>query len=85
MLGSDAQLCVFGCGEVETAHHLFVSCPIFRELWSLVRAWVGVRGANPFHVSDHFLQFTCLAGGATSRRSFMQMLWLLCILFFLSK
>jgi len=38
MLGTDAQLCVFGCGEVETAQHLFVSCHIFRELWSHVRA-----------------------------------------------
>jgi len=32
MLGHDAQLCVVGCGEVETAQHLFVSCPIFSEL-----------------------------------------------------
>jgi hypothetical protein len=79
MLGSDAQLCVSGCGEVETAHHLFVSCPIFGKLWCLVRAWVGVNGADPFYVPDHFLQFTNLAGVAASRRSFMQMLWLICV------
>jgi len=71
MIGTDAQLCVSGCGEVETAHHLFVSCPIFRELWSLVRAWIGVCGADLPYVPDHFHQFTLLAGGATFRRSFM--------------
>lgn len=56
-----------------------VSCPTFRELWSHVRAWVGICGAGPLHVSDHFLQFTYLAGGAKSRHSFMQLLWLLCV------
>jgi len=57
MMTHDAQLCVSGCGEVETAQHLFVSCPIFRELWSRVRDWVGVGGADPLVVSDHFHQF----------------------------
>lgn len=79
MINEDVQLRVSGCGEVEIAQYLFVSCPIFRELWSHVREWVGVCGADPFSVSDHFLQFTYLAGGATSRRSFMQLLWLLCV------
>ncbi|XP_024628617.1 uncharacterized protein [Medicago truncatula] len=70
-------MCVSGCGEVETTQYLMVSCPIFRELWSHVRAWVGICGADPLYVSDHFLQFTYLAGGAKSRHSFMQLLWLL--------
>jgi len=78
MITEDVQLCVSGCGEVETAQHLFVSCPIFRELWSHVREWVGVCGVDPFSVYDYFLQFTYLAGGATSS-SFMQLLWLLCV------
>jgi len=30
MLTQDAQLCVSGCGKMETAQHLFVSCPIFK-------------------------------------------------------
>jgi len=37
-----------------------------------------VCAADPFNISDHFLQFTFLAGGAMFRHSFMQMLWLLC-------
>jgi len=72
-------LCVAGCGEVETAQHLFVSCPIFSELWRHVREWIGVCGADPIDVSDHFLQFTYLTGGAATRRSFMQLLCLLCV------
>ncbi|GAU44068.1 hypothetical protein TSUD_368800 [Trifolium subterraneum] len=38
----DSQLCVTGCGEVETAQHLFLCCSIFAPLWSLFRAWVWV-------------------------------------------
>jgi len=51
----DAHLCVSGCGEVETTQHLFVSCPIFRDLWQHVRAWIGVNGADPFDTADHFV------------------------------
>ncbi|GAU40500.1 hypothetical protein TSUD_189820 [Trifolium subterraneum] len=36
-----AQLCVSGCGEVETAQHLFLSCSMFGSLWSLVSSWIG--------------------------------------------
>jgi hypothetical protein len=31
-----AHLCVFSCGEVESAHHLFLSCSTFGPLWALV-------------------------------------------------
>jgi len=77
MLGQDAQLCVAGCGEVETAQHLFVSCPIFSKLWHHVRAWIGVSGVDPIDVSDHCLQFTYLTGGTTTKRSFMHLVWVL--------
>jgi len=79
ILGQDAHLCVSGCGEVETTQYLFISCPIFSELWHLVRAWIRMSGVDPVDVSDHFLQFTHLIGGAATRRSFMQLLWLLCV------
>lgn len=32
IISPEAQLCVSGCREVETAQHLFVTCIIFREL-----------------------------------------------------
>jgi hypothetical protein len=75
----DATLCVTGCGGVETAHHLFLSCPVFAPLWSLVRSWVGISSADPLVLQDHFVQFTYSAGGSRARRSFMQLLWLCCI------
>jgi hypothetical protein len=33
----DSQLCVTGCGGVETTHHLFLSCSVFTSLWHLIR------------------------------------------------
>jgi hypothetical protein len=36
------HLCVSGCGEVESAHHLFISCGTFGSLWALVRSWIGI-------------------------------------------
>jgi hypothetical protein len=53
----DAQLCVTGCGGVETAHHMFLSCPVLASLWCLVRNWVGISSADPFQIQDHFVQF----------------------------
>jgi hypothetical protein len=76
ILAQEAQMCVAGCGEVETAQHLFVSCSIFCELWHLVRDWLGVSRADPSEVATHFHQFTYLVGGSINRRSFMQLLWL---------
>jgi len=79
ILVQDAHLCVSGCGKVETTQHLFVSCPIFRDLWQHVRAWIGVSGVDLFDTSDHFVQFLYLLGSATKNRSFMQLLWLACV------
>ncbi|GAU18975.1 hypothetical protein TSUD_178920 [Trifolium subterraneum] len=33
--------CVSGCGAVESAQHVFLSCSTFGSLWSLVSSWVG--------------------------------------------
>jgi len=79
ILTPDAHWCVSGCGAVETSQHLFVSCPIFGELWLRVRAWIGIVGADSYDIADHFVQLSYLAGVTASKRSFMQLLWLLCI------
>lgn len=68
-------MCMTGCEEVEMAQHLFLSCSIFRELWPLVRAWIGVFGDDPLDIRDHFHQFIYLSGGS----AIMQLLWLLCV------
>jgi len=38
----DAQSCVAGCGQNETAEHLIIHCPTFDSLWQLVKSWLGV-------------------------------------------
>ncbi|MCH93831.1 kinesin-like protein, partial [Trifolium medium] len=64
---------------VETAQHLFLTCPVFAPLWSLIRTWVDIFSVDPFLLQDHFVQFTHSAGGPRARRSFLQLLWLCCI------
>jgi hypothetical protein len=36
ILPPDLHLYVSGCGDIETAHHLFLSCDTFGSLWALV-------------------------------------------------
>ncbi|GAU10297.1 hypothetical protein TSUD_420400, partial [Trifolium subterraneum] len=38
----EAQSCVAGCGALESAQHLFISCSTFGSLWTSVRSWLGV-------------------------------------------
>ncbi|GAU37807.1 hypothetical protein TSUD_276240 [Trifolium subterraneum] len=71
--------CVSGCGSVESAHHVFISCSMFGSLWSLVSSWVGSAPVTTQTLSDHFVQFTSSAGGTRARRSFMQLIWLACV------
>ncbi|GAU20762.1 hypothetical protein TSUD_84800 [Trifolium subterraneum] len=71
--------CVSGCGSVESAHHVFISCSMFGSLWSLVSSWVGSATVTAQTLSDHFVQFTTSAGGTRARRSFMQLIWLACV------
>ncbi|PNX54725.1 cytochrome p450, partial [Trifolium pratense] len=41
ILSSATHHCVSGCGEVESAQHLFLFCSTFGALWSLVSSWIG--------------------------------------------
>ncbi|GAU48175.1 hypothetical protein TSUD_369390 [Trifolium subterraneum] len=79
IITSEAQACVAGCGGMETAQHLFISCSIFGSLWSSVRSWIGFSSVDPHNLTDHFLQFTFLSGGLSVRRSFLQLIWLVCV------
>ncbi|GAU41139.1 hypothetical protein TSUD_288280 [Trifolium subterraneum] len=75
----EAQSCVAGCGALESAQHLFISCNTFGSLWSSVRSWLGVSSADPLDLADHFRQFTFIVGGVRARRAFLQLIWLICI------
>jgi hypothetical protein len=70
------SLCVSGCDEVESIHHLFLNCNIFGSLWYLVRDWVEVSSVDPKSTVDHFHHYAYLSGGPKKRQSFMHLLWL---------
>lgn len=72
-------MCVAGCGVEESAAHLFMHCGVFGSLWQQVRAWIGVEGVDPFTINEHFIQFIHYTGFSKARRSFLQLLWLLCV------
>jgi hypothetical protein len=78
ILPTTAQLCVSGCDEVETVHHLFLSCGTFAPLWDLVRAWIGIPMVDYTSVRDHLVEFISSTGGSRARRSFLQLIWLAC-------
>jgi hypothetical protein len=75
----EAQYCAAGCGDMESAQHLFISCSIFCSLWSSVRSWIDLSSVDPQNLTDHFLQFTFSSGGHRAHRSFLRLLWLLCV------
>jgi hypothetical protein len=79
VIDTEACQCVSGCGQVEDAHHLFLLCPCFGSLWPLVRSWIGFDGVDHDDIADHFMQFTNYTGVLKSRRSFMQLIWLLTV------
>lgn len=74
----DATLRVVGCDLPESAQHLFLLCNTFGSLWELVRDWIGCSGADTNNIYNHLLQFTLLTEASKARRSFMQLIWLLC-------
>ncbi|GAU23422.1 hypothetical protein TSUD_331200 [Trifolium subterraneum] len=71
------HFCVTGCGAIESAHHLFISCSIFGSLWPLVCSWIDITLEDFIH--DHFVQFMSSASGSRKRRSFLQLIWLACV------
>ncbi|CAJ2638568.1 unnamed protein product [Trifolium pratense] len=80
VLSSTAHSCVFGCGEAESAYHLFISCITVDSLWDLVRSWIGISLVEfTTLLRDHFVQFVLSAGGSRARRSFLQLIWLACV------
>jgi len=79
VINNDNLLCVSGCGQNETLDHLIIHCPIFGNLWQLVKSWLGVYSVDPQHVTDHFNQFVLSSGGYVPRWSFLHLIWLCCI------
>jgi hypothetical protein len=71
--------CVAGCGNNESLIHMFIHYDFFGALWQHVRNWLGISEADPYNIHAHLIQFTNAIGTSRTRRSFMQLLWLLCV------
>jgi len=69
---------VAGCGHEEDVQHLFLSCSTFGNVWQLVRSWISFDGVDYQVITNHFQQFIYYTSGLKSRRSFLQLIWLLC-------
>ncbi|PNX77984.1 hypothetical protein L195_g033957 [Trifolium pratense] len=78
ILSPAAHFCVSGCGEIESAHHLFISCNTFGYIWALVRSWIVIPMVDFTSLCDHFVQFTASAGVSQARRSFGLLVFGLC-------
>lgn len=74
----ESQLCISGCGNVETTQHFFLSCNIFISIWHLVHTWIGFYLVNPPYVSDYFVQFAYSSFVSNAWRFFMHLIWLSC-------
>jgi hypothetical protein len=62
VLQPNAQLFTGGCGMMEDAEHLFLSCDFFEKLWYGISNWLSFHMVYPEHVSDHLHQFGTLGG-----------------------
>ncbi|CAJ2653268.1 unnamed protein product [Trifolium pratense] len=79
IISSSAQVCVAGCGEAESAHHLFISCSFFGSLWALVGTWIDISVTDSSTIREHFVHFTSSLGDSRARRSFLQLIWLVSV------
>jgi len=71
----DDQLCVGGCGEVETSSHLLLHCNVFGSVWNHICRWISVSYVLPCDVTSLFNQFSSIGGAAKSRRFILQVIW----------
>jgi hypothetical protein len=56
IISAEAHFYVSGCGGIESAQHLFLSCSTYGSLWALVRSWINFSAVD---VHD-LLRIICL-------------------------
>jgi hypothetical protein len=79
VLPIDDNVCVGGCGSLETEEHLFLGCDIFTNVWSLLLQWLRISFVAPPTVRDHFLHFGHMAGFPKSIHLFIRIIRLACV------
>jgi len=67
--------CSAGCGELETASHLFLGCDIYRSLWLLVLHWLGISSALPGELRHHYVQFIYMVGLPRFSYLYLRLIW----------
>ncbi|KEH29417.1 transmembrane protein, putative [Medicago truncatula] len=61
---------------METADHLFLGCNLFGSVWYLICSWLGISYVPSRLLTDHFLQFSNLAGMPRSSHTYFKVIWL---------
>ena len=79
IISADDQMCVSGCGQLETVGHLFLDCSFFGALWIDVYRWLGIVTVCPPDLSNHLQQFDHIVGISKSHRVWLVMIWCVCI------
>jgi hypothetical protein len=75
VLSHNEVACVAGCGNRETAKHLFLDCDFFGSLWSHIWGWLGISSVSADDLNQHFFQFCHLAGLPRSTHMFFKIIW----------
>ena len=78
ILQANDNLCVGGCGFIETTDHLFIGCDLFGRVWFLVSQWLGISFVSSRAIKDHFHQFIHEAGMPGTVHSYLKIIWLAC-------
>jgi hypothetical protein len=54
VISSADTSCVFGCGSIESAEHLFLHFTMAGNLWALVCTWLGISYVHAGELRHHF-------------------------------
>jgi hypothetical protein len=65
IISPEVHFCVFGCGGIESAQHLFLSCSTFGSLLPFFRSWIGFSAVGA-HCSRPFCSVHFFSWGSTS-------------------
>jgi hypothetical protein len=58
---------------------IYFSVVVPLTLWSLVHSWIDFSSIESQNPSDHFIQFIYSTRGHCAWRSFLQLIWLVCV------
>jgi len=71
--------CAYGCGDSESANHLFLECEIPNMVWLHVQNWLGLRTVYPCHLREYYTQFSLMAGMPRSSHYVFKVIWFACV------